>query len=686
MDDFEFNFDPEERFVNFLKMCRDERGEYIYRNKIAKLPTSGEISLYVDFDDLLRFDPELARKTIAEPDSMIKIGDIALREVLKIHDEDYAENTQNLHLRFRNVETYVPLRQIRANHIGKLIRVEGILMRASQVKPLLVTGVFQCGHCGEKIRIPQEEGRYTPPMVCPNPACRKKGPFKLIIEESEFIDWQKIRIQETPDELPPGQMPRSLDVIFTDDLVDTCRPGDLVRIVGILRSAPDFSGAKKLATFHVFIEANGVDVSEKEFEHLQISEEDEKKIIELSKDPFVHTKITQSLAPSIHGNEKIKEAVTLMLFGGVPKVLPDGTKIRGKSNILLVGDPGTGKSQLLKYVATLATRGLYTSGKGTSAAGLTAAVVHDSETGAMTLEAGALVLADQGVACIDEFDKMEASDRSAIHEAMEQHTVSIAKAGIVATLNARTSILAAANPIMGRYNPNLTVAENLKLPVTILSRFDLIFIMIDKPDTKKDRELARHILGLHKTKGKELPPVLPPEFLRKYIAYATKNVKPVISAEAAEEIENFYIKMRSSGEAEGSPVPITARQLEAVIRLAEARARMALRDEVTREDAQAVIDLVTESLKAVGIDPETGQFDIDTIYTGRSKSQRDKTQQIVEIIEQLQLELDGPVPIDQIVDKAVNEGIDKDFVIRSIDQLKLDGMFYEPRPGYISKA
>jgi len=390
-----------------------------------------------------------------------------------------------------------------------------------------------------------------------------------------------------------------------------------------------------------------------------------------------------SIAPSIYGHEHIKESIMYLIFGGVPKSLPDIT-IRGELNTLFIGDPGTAKSQLLQYVARIAPRGLYTSGRGTTAAGLTAAVIRE-RGGGMSLEAGALVLADKGIACIDEMDKMRPEDRVAIHEAMEQHTVSVAKGGIVATLNARTAILAAANPALGRYEPHRTVAENISLPVTILSRFDVIFVLRDVPNKELDSRMSEHILEIHR---KGLSPVEPPislELLRKYVSYA-KGIKPVLTHEALQRLNDFYLAMRSVSEAEGSPVAITARQLESLVRIAEARARAALRKEVLAEDAEAAVAIMKRSLEEVGIDLSSYKIDIDIIMTGKPKSLRDKLQTVLSVL--MEMEKDTG-----IVEKtALLNEIETKYKIsraeaeRLIGQLLREGTIYEPKEGYLKKT
>ncbi|UCG45882.1 MAG: minichromosome maintenance protein MCM, partial [Candidatus Bathyarchaeota archaeon] len=515
---------------------------------------------------------------------------------------------------------------------------------------------------------------------------RRKGPFDFVQEESSFIDAQEIRIQERPENLPPGQLPIWVGIkLHGRELVDEARPGDDVLVVGIVRAvAPTLPKVGKLRMFTLHLDANLIDVVSKEPETVAISPEEEEEILALAKDPWVHRKIIRSIAPSIYGYEHIKEAIMYLLFGGVSKHLPDIT-IRGEMNILMVGDPGTAKSQLLQYVAQVAPRGLYTSGRGTTAAGLTAAVLRERASGGMTLEAGALVLADKGVACIDEIDKMRAEDRVAIHEAMEQHTVSVAKGGIVATLNARTAILAAANPTLGRYNNYQNVAENISLPVTILSRFDLIFVLKDEPDKDKDAEMTEHILNLHKTGAAPIEPPIRPELLRKYISY-TKNLKPVLTPDALDRLKDFYLTMRSASETEGTPIAITARQLESLVRVAEARARVAYQKEISVEDAEASIVIMKRSLGEVGIDISSKKFDIDVIMTGKPKSLRDKLQVIIGILVEMEREK-GMVERSAFLEKLeIESGLSPAEAERLIGQLVKEGTIYSPREGYLKKT
>jgi len=385
--------------------------------------------------------------------------------------------------------------------------------------------------------------------------------------------------------------------------------------------------------------------------------------------------------------EDVKEAIACLLFGGVPKVYPDGIRVRGDIHVLLIGDPGMAKTQLLRFVTKIAPRAVYTNGKGTSAAGITAAVVRDKVTGEFYLEAGALVLADMGVAVIDEIDKMDVKDRVAIHEALEQQSVSIAKAGIVATLNARCSTLAAANPAFGRYLPNRTVAENVDLPVTLLSRFDLIFILRDEPNAERDKSIADHITTLH---AGEVPggfgDTLSPDLLRKYIAYARKYIKPTLSREAREKITQFYVQMRAKSREPNSPIAITARQLEALIRLAEAEAKMRLSPVVELSDVDRAIRLFMRYLQSVGIDVESGKIDIDVIMTGKPRSTQERLAQLIDLIARLE-EINGgkPVRMEDLYKESENIGMDRPTVDKLIGILVKNGDVYIPKPGYVKR-
>ncbi|MEM2597975.1 MAG: minichromosome maintenance protein MCM [Thermofilum sp.] len=668
--------DPRQAFEEILSSEK-------YFARISEMAVHGRSSFILDFDDVLGYSVELARALVENPDELLKHASNAAKQRLRIIDPSYAERLEAVAVRLSSLPEATPMREIGARHINKLIMVEGIVVRATPVQPMVVRATFRCKACGEVTPAPQEGAFLKQPYRCRNPDCHKTGKFEFVETLSEYIDSQSLRIQELPEELPPGQIPTYLDAIATgSDLTGIARPGDQVRVVGIVRATATVAPkAGRLRTMKVNLEVNNI-VPASRSEMLNITPEDEAKIKELAMDPRIHEKLIQSIAPSMYGNEHIKEACLYLLFGGVPKRLHD-INIRGDIHVLIVGDPSTFKSQLLQYAARVAPRGVYTSGRGTTAAGLTAAVVRTEQEG-LTLEAGAMVLADRGIVAIDEFEKLRPEDRSAIHTAMEQQIVPVAKGGIVATLNARTAVLAAANPQFGRYEPARSVIENINLPVTILSRFDLIFILRDVPDREADARVSRHVLGLHRTRGAAVQPPISQDLLRKYIAYA-KSINPVLTPEAEERLHQFYLKMREMS-GEGGSIAITLRQLESLVRIAEARARAALRAEVTAEDAEAAIAIVSRFLRDVGMDVETMKPDVDMIMTGKPKSLRDKMAAILDIIAELQRET-GMAEADLVYDEAARRlGLQKEEVQRVLAQLQREGVIYEPRAGYLRKT
>ncbi len=675
---------PEDAFQDFFRSYDTDDVGSKYRKRLAQIAIANGKSLTINFDDLILFDPALARNVVEHPDDFIGYAGSAATAQMRVEDPEYAEHVGKIFARFRRLPERTPLRKVGAENLKKLTLVDGIVVRTSQVHPKIVQATFRCRKCLEIIREDQSgELMRGPGSACPN--CQQKTAFELLEEQSKFKNTQEARIQERPEDLPPGQLPRYLDVRLEEDIVDTARPGDRIALTAIVRAERQFVGEKgKLRTFNLYLEANYIDVVGKETELVQITLEDEKRILEAAQDPWIDRKLVHSIAPSIYGYEDIKEAILYLLLGGVPKLLSDGISIRGDSHSLIIGDPGTAKSQLLRYVARIAPRGLYTSGRGSSAAGLTAAVLRE-KTGGMVLEAGALVLADKGIACIDEIDKMLPVDRVAIHEAMEQQTVSVAKGGIVATLNARAAVLAAGNPKLGRYDPFLNVGENINLDVTILSRFDLIFLLRDEANSERDARMAEHILALHKTRTNPEAAPFEPDFLRKYISYA-KRLNPVLSPEAMKELLDFYLKMRSKGGTKTVAVAITPRQLEALVRLSEARARAFLRDHVKVEDARSAIRLVNVSMGDVGVDVTTGTTDIDVIMTGIPRSFRDNMQKIIDVILELSRESGSAEQSTALMVLKERENLQEGEALRLLGQLIKDGIIYSPQPGRLKRV
>ncbi|MCZ7401578.1 MAG: minichromosome maintenance protein MCM [Candidatus Methanoperedens sp.] len=653
-------------------------------------------SLVIQFPDIERFDMELARELLEHPESVMKHANVALSSIDLPADVVFT----NTHVRIVKIPERIQIRELRSSNINKFIAVAGLIRKATEVRPKIINAAFKCQRCGDVTFMPQAEGKFVEPFECQSDECGRKGPFKLLHEQSEFIDAQKLRIQESPDDLRGGEQPQTIDVDVDDDLAGLVSPGDRVVISGVLRSFQRSNREGKSTFFDLVLDGISIDIEDKEFEDIEISKDDIEEILALGKDDGIYGKIIGSIAPSIYGYEEVKEAMALQLFSGVAKKLPDGARIRGDIHILLVGDPGVAKSQLLRYAVKLAPRGIYTSGKSSTSAGLTATAVKDEfGDGRWTLEAGALVLADMGLACVDELDKMETEDRSSMHEAMEQQTISIAKAGIMATLKSRCALLGAANPKFGRFDRYEPIAKQINMPPALLSRFDLIFILTDEPNVNRDTAIAQHILKAHYagelsvrktniinsgissdeiTKAMEvIQPVLESEQLRKYIAYTKRNIFPIIQDDARKQLIDFYLGLRKQGEDPNSPVPVTARQLEALIRLAEASARVRLSQVITTEDTTRTIRIVMASLKQVMTDPETGKLDADIVNIGMGKNQRDRIKVLREIIRDLQNEYKGAAPIEEIILKAEESGIKKETVEDMIQKLKSAGEIIE---------
>ena len=624
-------------------------------------------SVTVDYNELEMFDPDLADLLIEKPEEILKAAQKAVKNI------DPQRKNADIHIRFENIRNNIQLRYLRSKYIGKFVSVDGIIRKTDEIRPRIINALFECRSCMRLQEVPQTSNVLSEPALCKECGGRS---FKLLQEDSEFMDTQTIKVQEPLENLSGGEEPKQISVILEDDLVDSVTPGDIVRITGTMKTVRD----EKTKRFKNYIYGNHIEAREQEFEELEISEEDEEKIKELAADPEVYEKIINSTAPSIKGYREVKEAIALQLFGGSAKELEDKTRIRGDIHILIVGDPGIGKSQMLKYVSKLAPRGIYTSGKGTSGVGLTAAAVRD-EFGGWSLEAGALVLGDRGNVCVDELDKMKPEDRSAIHEALEQQTISIAKAGIMATLNSRCSVLAAANPKFGRFDRYKSIGEQIDLPSPILSRFDLIFVVEDKPDVERDTKLADHILKIHKDNS--IPFEIEPELLRKYIAYARREIHPKLTTEASKVLQEFYVSMRGGAEDEDSPVPITARQLEALVRLSEASAKIRLGDEVTTFDAKRAIEIQQKCMKQVGYDPETGKVDIDKVEGRTPKSDRDKFRVVTEVIGELEAEYNGKTPKTILISELEDRyNMSEEKVEDIIKVLKRKGLIYEPSNGY----
>jgi replicative DNA helicase Mcm len=688
--------DPVAKWVEFLRSR--------YWDDLLKLADSypDQRSLVISFPDLDRFDPEFAEELLQSPDQIMEAARTALLE-MDLPIEVYLEKA---HVRIKDLPRHYKTRELRSDHIGSFLAIEGMVRTATEVRPKIVHAAFQCQRCGHTFYKEQTGSRFDDAnLKCQNEACDRGGPFKLILSKSKFVDAQKIRVQESPEDLRGGAQPQTLDVELEDDLAGRVFPGDRIIVNGVLKSYQRSSPqAGKSTYFDLVHRGVSVEMKEQDFEEIDISPEDEKVLLDMSRDPEIYEKIKRSIAPSIYGYEDIKEALALQLVSGFEKKLPDGARIRGDIHILLVGDPGIAKSQLLRYMTKISPRGIYTSGKSTTSAGLTATAVKDElGDGRWTIEAGALVLADKGIAAVDELDKMDNEDKSALHEAMEQQTISVAKAGVMATLKSRCCLLAAANPKMGRFDKYEPIAPQINMTPALISRFDLIFVLTDDPDTERDTKIAEHILrsnyagelDAQKALNPELTkaeidaaleavkPEIEPELLRKYVAYARKNIFPTLTEEAREHFKNYYVGLRTQGQDSSKPVPVTARQLEALIRLGEASARLRLSDKVTSKDSERVVRILEACLRKVGVDPESGLLDVDVITTGMTKSSRDRTKSVMDIIREICRENQGPAPRDAVLDRAESLGMDRKRAEEIIDRLRRDGDLFEPRPGML---
>ena len=676
-----------------------------YKNQLGDLLRQypKKRSLYIDFRDVYAFGKvgvRMAEELLENPGKVLADLRDAVRSQQLARGKGVKEPEVNI--RFTNLPQRVQAREIRSDHINRFVSVEGILRKTTEVRPRIVEAVFRCpgGHLTRKA---QEYGQFVEPDGCATEGCSYRK-LTLVPKRSSFVDAQKLRIQESPEGLRGGEQPQTLDVDVTDDIAGTVAPGDRVVINGILRSQQRVTHGNKSTFFDIHLQANSIEVAEKEFEEVSITESDEAEIARLSNDPEIYHKIIHSIAPTIYGNADVKEAIALQLFGGITKTMPDGSHLRGDIHCLLIGDPGIAKSQLLRYVVKLSPRGIYTSGQSSTQAGLTATAVKDEfGDGRWTLEAGALVLADMGIAAVDEMDKMQKEDRSALHEAMEQQTISVAKAGITATLKSRCALLGAANPKLGRFDEYADIGEQINMPPSLLSRFDLIFILTDKPDHTLDSAIADHILRSHRVgeliaqharepiEGvddeyikRELAPVTPeidPAMLRKYVAYAKRTCFPILSPEAKEVIVGYYMKLRDLADA-NKPVPVTARQLEALVRLAEASARIRLARQIETADAERVVRIVDICLRQVAYDPKTGTFDIDKVATGISKGKRDLIRAIKEAIRE-NADLSGRAQITQIIDLLSQQGFGRDDIRKQIDNFLRSGEAMEPKNGVI---
>lgn len=667
------------RLQNFFETYKDK--------EIKKAIHQGETSISVDFFELSEFDFELGDQLLAYPHDIIKTMENTIKQF-------YGEDNTKLHVRLITLPTTEDLmiKDVRSEHLNKLVQIEGMVRRKTDVRPRLIATEYlctnpSCAKSSEKIRVPQNEDKTRTIKSCP--LC--KSGVELV--NRDLVDSQNLVLEEIPERLDnQGDQPKRINVLLQEDLVSPFKdsktnPGSRVVVIGTLKEVvkPTRTGADSV-NYDLILEGNSIEPSEEDYSEIQISKEEEEKIKELASKEEILEILVGNFAPSIYGNNKIKEAIIMQLFGGSGTTKGDGVKVRGDIHVLLIGDPGAAKSQMLKAASKIAPKSSFVSGKSASGVGLTATVVRDDLTKGWALEAGAMVLASGGLCAIDELDKMTDEDTSSMHEALEQQTVSVAKANIRATLRCQTTVLGAANPKMGRFDPYGDIPKQINFPPALISRFDLIFIIRDIPDKKRDDLIANHILQTHRDKSKTKTE-LDADFFKKYIAYAKNKIHPRLEQEAITKLKDFYVKMRnafSDEEAGSKSVPITARQLEAIVRLSEAYARVKLDKKVRLKYAEQAIELMMYCLEKIGVDPKTGELDIDRITTGITATTRNQYKSVSDILDKLETEK-PEISYDDIIDEASKINISKTDVSKMLDKLKQEGIIFEPRKNIYKK-
>ncbi|KAF3932726.1 hypothetical protein ABW19_dt0204663 [Dactylella cylindrospora] len=618
------NAEIQRQFAQFILTFK-LGNSFVYRDQLQENVLIKRYLLDVDVAHLINYSEELAHTLASEPAEKLPLFEAAAKECAKrilLPTASAETETPDIQVTLSSNANLTAIRDLNANNISKLVRIPGIIIGASTLSSKATSLRIQCRGCGTTMPMAVSSGftGVTLPRVCT--ATKEEGaekcpldPYFILHEKCRFIDQQVLKLQEAPDQVPVGELPRHVLLSADRYLTNRVIPGSRCTVMGIFsiyqtKGGKGPAAAVAIRTPYLRVVGIQVDVDHTAKGSAIFTEEEEQEFLEMSRNPRLYEIFANSIAPSIYGNADIKKAIVCLLMGGSKKILPDGMRLRGDINVLLLGDPGTAKSQLLKFVEKVSPIAIYTSGKGSSAAGLTASVQRDAQSREFYLEGGAMVLGDGGVVCIDEFDKMRDEDRVAIHEAMEQQTISIAKAGITTILNARTSVLAAANPIFGRYDDMKTPGDNIDFQTTILSRFDMIFIVKDEHDQERDRTIAKHVIGIHMNRDRDTAAVtgeIPIQKMKRYITYCKTRCAPVLSQEAAERLSSHFVSIRKQvhktelDSNERSSIPITVRQLEAIIRITESLAKLTLSSVATEAHVEEAIRLfMASTMDAVG--------------------------------------------------------------------------------------
>tara|TARA_B110000444_G_scaffold197371_1_gene188232 strand:- start:24854 stop:26968 length:2115 start_codon:yes stop_codon:yes gene_type:complete len=660
-------------------------------------------SLEVSYRDIEAFDPDFALSIVEEPENNTQAANQALGLLLsELGSPRIVAFVRIIEL---PSDAHRTVRQLRSEDLGLMISVDAIATKIGRVLPRTYEGSFVCVACGHSTRVSQpNEQELIEPIECfeVDGGCnRRKGQTRFVqrVEESILIDTQFIELQEPPENLRGGVQPERILCIAEHDIAGQLNPGDRVTANGMLFVRSQRKSGKDTPIFDIFMRIHSIQRESIPLEEIQISDEEEREIKELSRRDDIHKLLTNSIAPSIFGMDKQKETLMLQLFGGVASKAKDGTRLRGDIHILLMGDPGVAKSQLLSYMSQISPRGRFTSGQSASAAGLTAAAVQDSAAdGRWTLEAGALALADLGLAAIDEFDKMNENDRSSMHEAMEQQRISISKAGINATLSTRCAILAAANPKAGRFQSvsEIPFTQQINLKPALISRFDVIWLLTDQPEADHDTMIANHIMtnranstpeilidqgsavdpskssandGLDEDKG-----IVNRELIRKYVAFAKRTIHPILSSDAQNLLREYYVETRRKGGESHDSIAISARAIEGLYRLAQASARVRLSDEATIEDAERSIRLTkTWRHELMG-----ENFDETTLQSGKKATARNRERIVLEIVRRIHAETGDVASLNDVLTEAGRSDISRDVAEDLIDVLCRDGRLMRP--------